>query len=169
MLERGAHAPLTSSAGRLFDAVAALAGVRQVASYEGQAAMELEWSIEDHGSLPSYWIPVVETGAGPMIVDWVPMLRAILRDLDAGVSCGRVSAAFHRALAVSIAEVAARVGVRRVALSGGCFQNRHLLEWSVERLRGEGFEPFWHRFVPPNDGGISVGQAAWAALQRAGG
>jgi hydrogenase maturation protein HypF len=167
MIATGTHAPLTSSAGRLFDAVAALAGVRRVASYEGQAAMELEWSIEDHGSLPSYWIPVVDTGAGPMLADWGPMLRAMLRHLDAGVSPGRVAAGFHRALAAVIAAVAARAGVRRVALSGGCFQNRHLLEWSVERLRAGGFEPFWHRQVPPNDGGISVGQAAWAALLRA--
>jgi len=166
MIASGTHAPLTSSAGRLFDAVAALAGVRRVASYEGQAAMELEWSIDHHGNLPSYWIPVVETGAGPMIVDWAPTLRAMLSHLDAGLSSGKVAAAFHRALASAIAAVAARIGVRHVALTGGCFQNRHLLEWSVEHLRAEGLEPFWHRAVPTNDGGISVGQAAWAAMLR---
>jgi hydrogenase maturation protein HypF len=167
MIATGTHAPLTSSAGRLFDAVAALAGVRRIASYEGQAAMELEWSIEDDGSLPSYWIPLVETNEGPMVVDWAPMLCAILRDLDAGVSPGKVSAAFHRALAASVAAVAARAGVRRVALTGGCFQNRHLLEQSVERLRAGGLEAYWHGRVPTNDGGISVGQAAWAATVRA--
>jgi hydrogenase maturation protein HypF len=166
MIATGTQAPRTSSAGRLFDAVASLAGVRQLTSYEGQAAMELEWRIEDNGSLPSYRMPLVETNEDPMIVDWAPMLRAILRDLDAGVSAGKVSAAFHRALAASIAAVAACAGVRQVALSGGCFQNRHLLEWSVRGLRAEGLEPFWHRLVPTNDGGISLGQAAWAAAAR---
>ena len=163
MLARGDHAPLTSSAGRLFDAVASLAGLRQVASYEGQAAMELEWRIEDGFGLPDYPVHLIQEIEQPMVVDWAPMLRRILHDLASGVPTGRVAAAFHRALAAAIAAVAARVGVRRVALSGGCFQNRHLLEWSVECLRAGGFEPFWHRQVPPNDGGISVGQAAWAA------
>ncbi len=167
MLASGFHAPLTSSAGRLFDAVAALAGLRQLASYEGQAAMELEWCIEDGFGLPDYPVHLIQEIEQPMVVDWAPMLRRILHDLASGVPTGRVAAAFHRALALSIAAVAARIEVRQVALSGGCFQNRHLLEWSVERLRGEGFEPFWHRRVPPNDGGISVGQAAWAAWLRA--
>ena len=167
MLASAFYAPLTSSAGRLFDAVAALAGVRQVASYEGQAAMELEWRIEDGGGLPDYPVHLIQDNEQPIVVDWAPMLRRIVRDVGSGISRGKVADAFHRALAVSIAAVAAQIGVRRVALSGGCFQNRHLLEWSVERLRGEGFEPFWHRRVPPNDGGISVGQAVWAAWLRA--
>ena len=167
MLAGGIHAPLTSSAGRLFDAVAALAGVRQVASYEGQAAIELEWSIDDAGGLPAYPVELREYSGRPLVVDWAPMLRGIVHDLGSGATRGAVAAAFHRALATAIAAVAARIGVHRVALSGGCFQNRHLLEWSVERLRAAGFEPFWHRLVPSNDGGISLGQAAWAATQRA--
>jgi hydrogenase maturation protein HypF len=166
MLANGTQAPLTSSAGRLFDAVAALAGLRQVASYEGQAAMELEWAIDEEGALPDYSIDLPACDEEPLVLEWAPMLRAILRDLDAGVSPGKIAAAFHRALAASIAAVAARIGVRRVALSGGCFQNRHLLEWSVGRLRAAGLEPFWHRLVPTNDGGISLGQAAWAAAAR---
>jgi hydrogenase maturation protein HypF len=167
MIATGTRAPLSSSAGRLFDAVAALAGLRQVASYEGQAAMELEWAIDEQGALPDYSIDLPPSEEEPLILDWAPMLRAILRDLDAGVSRGKVAAAFHRALAAAIAAVAASIGVRRVALSGGCFQNRHLLEWSVERLRAGGLEPFWHRLAPTNDGGISLGQAAWAAAMRA--
>ena len=167
MLTRGIHAPLTSSAGRLFDAVAALADLRLVASYEGQAAMELEWRIEDGSSLPVYRLDLVKGLEGPMIVDWAPMLRRMVSDLRTGTPPGVVAAAFHRALVEAIAAVAGRAGVHQVALTGGCFQNRHLLEWSVERLRAGGFEPFWHRQVPPNDGGISVGQAAWATLLRA--
>ena len=166
MLTTGTRAPRTSSAGRLFDAVAALAGLRRVASYEGQAAMELEWAIDEEGALPDYSIDLPASDEKPLVLDWAPMLRAILSDLDAGISPGKVAAAFHRALAAAIAAVAARAGVRRVALSGGCFQNRHLLEWSVARLRAAGLEPFWHRLVPTNDGGISVGQAAWAAALR---
>jgi len=169
MLVSGTHAPFTSSAGRLFDAVAALAGVRQVASYEGQAAIELEWSIGEEHAADLYPIDIVEPEAAsaPLVLDWVPMLGSIVRALRQGVPCGSVATAFHRALAEAIAALAVRIRVRRVALSGGCFQNRHLLEWSVERLRTGGFEPFWHRLVPPNDGGVSVGQAAWAAAARA--
>jgi hydrogenase maturation protein HypF len=167
MLADGTHAPLSSSAGRLFDAVAALAGARGVSSYEGQAAMELEWSIVEAGALPAYQVDLLASGERPLIVDWAPMLRRIAHDLRAGARPGAVAAGFHRALVEAIAAVAVRVGVRQVALTGGCFQNRHLLEWSVERLRETGFEPFWHRQVPPNDGGVSVGQAAWAAARRA--
>jgi hydrogenase maturation protein HypF len=165
MIASGTQAPLTSSAGRLFDAVAALAGLRQVASYEGQAAMELEWSITEDAELELAPLEIV--ASVPLVLDWAPTLRSMLDFAGKGASRGAVAAAFHRALAAAIAAVGARIGVRRVALSGGCFQNRHLLEWSVERLRAEGLEPFWHRLVPTNDGGISLGQAAWAAAVRA--
>jgi len=168
MLAQGAHAPLTSSAGRLFDAVAALAGLRQVSSYEGQAAMELEWRIDEADGVPAYPVDLADgnaRGAQPWIVDWAPMVRRIVHDVRAGVPGGAVAAGFHRALVEAIVAVAKRAAVPRLALTGGCFQNGHLLEWTVQRLREEGFEPFWHRQVPPNDGGISVGQAAWAAAR----
>ncbi len=168
MLAQGTHAPLISSAGRLFDAVAALAGLRQVSSYEGQAAIELEWHLDEAAGLPAYPVDLVAgdaRGTEPWIVDWAPMVWRIVSDVRAGVPGGAVAAAFHRALVEAIVAVARRAGVPRLALTGGCFQNRHLLEWAVLRLREEGFEPFWHRQVPPNDGGISVGQAAWAAAR----
>jgi hydrogenase maturation protein HypF len=167
MLANGTHAPLTSSAGRLFDAVAALVGVRQVASFEGQAAMELEWCIDEAAGLPAYAVELLAEGERPLIVDWGPMLRSMVRDVRDGAAPGAVATGFHRALADAIVAVARRIGVHQVALSGGCFQNRHLLEWSVERLRAQGFEAFWHHKVPSNDGGLSVGQAAWAAALRA--
>jgi hydrogenase maturation protein HypF len=167
MLERGVQAPLTSSAGRLFDAVASLLGLRQVTGFEGQAAMALEWVCDEAAAnLPDYSIAL--EGDAPIRLDWHPMLEAILRDLRRGAPAGAIAAAFHRALAEAIARVARRAGIRQVALTGGCFQNRFLLECSVEALRTAGLEPFWHRQVPPNDGGISIGQAAWAAATMAG-
>jgi len=167
MLERGVQAPLASSAGRLFDAVASLLGLRQVATFEGQAAMELEWACDEaDAKLPGYAIAL--EGDAPIRLDWRPMLAAIAEDLRRGVPVGAIAAAFHRALADAIAAVARRAGIRQIALTGGCFQNRILLERSVEALRAAGLEPFWHRQVPPNDGGISVGQAVWATATLSG-
>jgi hydrogenase maturation protein HypF len=162
MLERGIQSPLTSSAGRLFDAVASLLGVRQVASFEGQAAMELEF-LAAAGIEASY--PFGPRGGQPIVLDWEPMIAAILGDLETGVSTGIISAKFHNTLVEMIVHVAREVGERRVALSGGCFQNGVLLERAVRRLREENFEPVWHRNVPPNDGGISLGQIIAAARQ----
>ena len=164
MLARGLNAPVTSSAGRLFDAVAALAGVRQRASYEGQAAAELEWAAGEGANGARYDLALRPAdGDGPLVVDWLPALAAIVADLRAGIPAAIVSAKFHDGLAAAIAEVAAVIGEPRVVLSGGCFQNKRLTESTVAALRARGLEPVWHRRVPPNDGGIALGQAAWAA------
>jgi len=93
------------------------------------------------------------------------MIEAILVDVQQGVGVGIISARFHNALAESIVAVAKRVGQNRVVLSGGCFQNRYLTEHAVRRLQAEGFRPYWHQRVPPNDGGIALGQVV-AALRR---
>ena len=93
------------------------------------------------------------------------MIEAILADVQQGVSAGIISARFHNALADSIVAVAKRTGQNRVVLSGGCFQNRYLTERAVRRLQAEGFRPYWHQRVPPNDGGIALGQVV-AALWR---
>jgi hydrogenase maturation protein HypF len=162
MLERGVQSPLTSSAGRLFDAIASLLGVRQIASFEGQAAMELEF-LAAAGIDAGY--PFETRGDQPLVLDWEPMVAAILGDLEIGVGAEIVSAKFHNTLVEMIVHVAREVGERRVALSGGCFQNGVLLERAVRRLREENFEPIWHRNVPPNDGGISLGQVIAAARQ----
>jgi hydrogenase maturation protein HypF len=168
MLGHGVNAPLCSSAGRLFDAFAALTGLRQRMSYEGQAAAELEWAAEEGAGSGCYPFPIgdcAETGA--LILDWQPALEAALADLRAGATAGTVSAALHRGLAAAIAAVAQHVGEPRVVLSGGCFQNARLTEEAVAALRAAGHEPLWHRRVPPNDGGIALGQAAWAAWSEA--
>jgi hydrogenase maturation protein HypF len=164
MLERGLNTPRTSSAGRLFDAVASLAGVRQRARYEGQAAMELEYAAASAGAVASAYrfelSPAVGPGALRWVVDWAPMVASLLSDREAGCPIAVMAARFHRGLADVIAAVAQAVGEPRVALSGGCFQNRLLTELVVARLDEEGFRPVWHQRVPPNDGGVALGQAA---------
>ena len=165
MIERGVNAPLASSMGRLFDAFAALCGLFQRTSYEGQAAAELEWSAGDRATGRRYDFPVRETAdeTRRLMVNWQPALDALLADLRAGTEVGAISEALHNGLAAAIVEIAGRVAERRVVLTGGCFQNTRLTEAAIVALRVGGFEPIWHRRVPPNDGGIALGQAAWAA------
>jgi hydrogenase maturation protein HypF len=91
------------------------------------------------------------------------MVREVLRDHDAGTPVARIARRFHETLAGMIAAVAEREGVARVCLTGGCFQNRALAERTIARLRESGFQPFWHQRVPPNDGGIALGQLVAAA------
>jgi hydrogenase maturation protein HypF len=96
-------------------------------------------------------------------VDWSPMVTALLKDMEGGTGGAVIAARFHNGLADAAVEVARRIGENRVVLSGGCFQNRYLTERVVHRLREEGFRPYWHQRVPPNDGGIALGQIAVAA------
>jgi hydrogenase maturation protein HypF len=169
MRARAFNAPATTSAGRLFDAVAALLGLGQRVSFEGQAAMALEFAA-DPSSSAAYPMPILEEGgaAAALVLDWVPALAAIVEDLRRGTPAGAISARFHNALADAIAAVARRVGCARVALTGGCFQNRRLVETAAARLEMAGFEVLLHRQVPPNDGGLALGQVAVAAAIEAG-
>src|ERR1700756_1362016 len=160
MLVKGINAPVTSSAGRLFDAVAALVGIRQQVTFEGQAAMELESLIES-GVTAVY--PFEFSNGFPQIIDWAPMIGEMLVDLQKGIPQGAIAAKFHNTLAEIIIEVARQVVTPKVVLTGGCFQNRYLLEQAVQRLSQAGFKPYWHQRVPPNDGGIALGQIAAAA------
>jgi len=163
MLARGVNAPVTTSAGRLFDAFAALCGLSQRASYEGQAASALEWAADGRGGGRAYDLPLIDVPGAPFIIDWEPALAAALADLGSGAPAGEISQALHNGLAASIAAAAARIGERRVVLTGGCFQNIRLTEASAAALRAAGCVPFWHCRIPPNDGGIAAGQAMWAA------
>lgn len=162
MLAKGIHTPLTSSVGRLFDAVAALTGLRQEVHFEGQAAMELEFAIEGTQTSQAYAMPL-EVGESVPVVDWTVAFRELLEDLQHGLLVSTIAAKFHNALVESLVGAAKRAGCRKVILTGGCFQNRYLTERAVGRLEAEGFVPFWHRRVPPNDGGIALGQAVAAA------
>jgi hydrogenase maturation protein HypF len=171
MLARGLNSPLTSSAGRLFDAVASLAGLRHEVRFEGQAAMELEFALEGTATAEAYDLPIrpgqspITNHQSPLLLDWSPLVTALLADLHRSLPPAQISARFHNALAEAIVAVAKHVGQPRVVLSGGCFQNRYLTERSVRRLQEEGFRPYWHQRVPPNDGGISLGQVV-AALRQ---
>jgi hydrogenase maturation protein HypF len=261
MLDRGLNAPVTTSAGRLFDAVAALLDLRQKVSHEGQAAMMLEWLADSstaqnlgagetstarrntsptkhglarvwhqewpkseesdfgagevarrsragegygHGSarpplpvpLPlgergrirqgppygnvspelagirryddgeqSYPFGISEPNDAPLILDWQPMLEALIADIRSGVAPAWCAARFHDALALAIAEMAGRIGEKIVVLSGGCFQNARLTEKTLIALNAAGLLPVRHERVPPNDGGLALGQLWWAGRQ----
>jgi hydrogenase maturation protein HypF len=164
MIATGVNSARTSSCGRLFDAVASLIGLRQEVNFEGQAAIELEAIAED-GCSERY--PYGMDGTGPWAVDFRPTIEAIVRDVAAGVAQSRISAKFQNTVAESTVEVCGRIaaesGLRRVCLSGGTFQNVRLLAATVAGLRANGLEVFLHAQVPPNDGGIALGQAAIAA------
>ena len=152
MLARKLNSPRTSSAGRLFDAVASLGGLRQVTAFEGQSAMALEFAADANGS-DAYAMPV---SAG--LVDWEPMVRELIADAGADLGAEAISGKFHRALAEAIVTLARMAGEKHVVLSGGCFQNEFLTRETVDRLQSAGFLPVWHQRIPPNDGGIALGQ-----------
>jgi hydrogenase maturation protein HypF len=99
----------------------------------------------------------------PLVLDWQAAVVAILDDLRIGVGVGAISVKFHRALAAAIVDVAKSIGHPRIVLTGGCFQNRFLLELAVRQLGEAGFRAYWSQRVPPNDGGIALGQAVVAA------
>ncbi len=226
MLQKNLNAPVTSSAGRLFDGIAALIGLRQQLSFEGQAAMQLEFALDGTDTEETYPIAVGngekggggegESGRGgerergreifsqsplstqhsalstqhsalstqpsalstqhsalstqhsalfALVVDWSPMLRGILEDVNSNLPVGIISAKFHNTLVEAIAAVAKLVGVERIVLTGGCFQNRYLTEKAIRRLQSENFRPYWHQRVPPNDGGIALGQIVAASFE----
>jgi hydrogenase maturation protein HypF len=171
MLQASVNAPLTSSMGRLFDVVAALIGVRQQIRFEGQAAMELEFALNGTRSEGAYsWLVthghLLGTRQSTLVLDWHPIIEGVLSDVRRGISLSEISAKFHNALVEAAVLVARRVGEKRIVLSGGCFQNRYLTERMVGRLREEGFQSFWHQHVPPNDGGIALGQIMAAMRVR---
>jgi hydrogenase maturation protein HypF len=101
------------------------------------------------------------------VVDWEPVVLEILRDSSAGVSAANIARRFHETLAAAMVLVAQSVGIENVVLTGGCFQNKLLTELAVERLRAAGYRPYWHQRVPPNDGGIALGQVVGARRELA--
>jgi hydrogenase maturation protein HypF len=170
MLAKQIQSPVTTSMGRLFDAVASMLGLCQIASFEGQAAMAVEQEgirASVHGENGTYPIPLILREEPPQrwIADWRPMIELIADDVRRGIERSRVSHRFHRSLAELIGQVAERVGVREVVLTGGCFQNVLLVDLARERLESAGFVALTHREVPPNDGGLALGQAVIAATQ----
>jgi hydrogenase maturation protein HypF len=167
-IEQKINSPLTSSCGRLFDGVSALTGLRGKIDYEAQAAIELEMAADrnEKGSYPF----VVDELAGTRIIRLKSLFMSIIRDIENRLPAGTISMKFHNTLAnitVDVCRMVARdSGIKRVALSGGVFQNRLLFRLVTTALEGAGFEVYTHRLVPTNDGGISLGQAVIANFYR---
>jgi hydrogenase maturation protein HypF len=169
-LKRSLNAPIASSAGRLFDAAASLLGIRDVAEYEAQAAIELELLADEGSAEPLPYLLVRR--AGLLIYDPRPTIRGLLAGLAAGRATETLAAQFQETIAAvtreMVGEVGRMTGLRAVALSGGVFQNQWIATTLVRRLAGDGFEVHTNQKVPANDGGISYGQAAVAAARLAG-
>ena len=179
MLERNLNSPITSSAGRLFDAVASLIGLHQKVSFEGQSAMDLEFAIGNTLTDQHYNWSLLKSNSltddandnnsinlppsSGIIIDWSTIILEILEDVKRNINPGTISAKFHNTLVEIILGIAQRIGEKRVVISGGCFQNKYLTEHAVQRLQEKGFHPYWHQRVPPNDGGISLGQIVAAS------
>jgi len=176
MMRKGLASPMTTSMGRLFDAVSWIAGFRHEASFEGQAAMALEFAAErfeknSPGDETVYPFALTRDEDNPTkwVADWRPLIESLIRDKRKGGSLELIAHGFHIGLADLIGQIAERAALPRVVLTGGCFQNALLLRLACRRLERAGFTVYIHRQVPPNDGGLSLGQAVVAAHQAGNG
>ncbi|MCK5011191.1 MAG: carbamoyltransferase HypF, partial [Deltaproteobacteria bacterium] len=155
------NSPLTSSMGRLFDAVSAMLGICEKSTYEGQAAMELEMAKE--GDTEEYYSFLYQQEKGYQTINPSPLIKGVISDIKEGKSSGYISSKFHNSIVTMVVNTCStlrdNLGLNKVALSGGCFQNTYLLSESIRRLTKKGFEVLYHRKVPTNDGGIALGQA----------
>jgi hydrogenase maturation protein HypF len=171
LLQRHLNAPMTSSAGRLFDAIASILNLRQRSQFEGQAAMELEFALEGVETDEYYPFEVLETiparDGSAIAIDWATTLQGVLKDREVSQSVPVISAKFHNTLVEMMVAVAQRIKEQQVVLTGGCFQNKYLLEKAITRLQAEHFCPYWHQQIPPNDGGIALGQIVAASRDLA--
>jgi hydrogenase maturation protein HypF len=157
MLAKNINSPVTTSMGRIFDAVAAFCGLRMKNSFEGQAAMELEYLASSSIIETTYPVPLEEY-QGLLTWNWLPMFETILKEVEEGRSKNEIARIFHNTLSLLVLHTAQKSKITKVVLSGGCFQNMILLEQTITLLRRNGFIPYWHQRVPANDGGISLGQ-----------
>jgi len=169
MLARGVNSPMTSSMGRLFDAIAALLGLCDESTFEGQAAMALEHAADGRGihrTYPFAWSRGDENGDVLRALDWGPTIDAILGDRASGRPVAEIADAFHSTAAEIVVSYIRASDCEQAVLSGGCFQNRLLLERSIRRLSDEGYGVYWPQNIPAGDGGLCVGQAVLASRQR---
>jgi len=163
LLQRGLNTPRTSSIGRLFDAIAALLGLCQRASFEGQAAMQLEFAIADLKTDATYPYSIMQKPNQPLQFDYAAMVSAILQDLQDQIPMAVISATFHNTLVAGLVKISCQLRnhypeLKQIVLTGGCFQNRYLLKRSLHQLQKHDFIAGHHQQLPSNDGGISVGQ-----------
>lgn len=165
ILAKGTNSPVTTSAGRLFDAVSALLGLCQSASYEGEAACRLEWAVGDKANERQYEMPVQAsmTDTGSWVVDWSPAVYDMLSDYTAGIPVSDIASGFHASLVTAMTQTVKNTGIDTVMLTGGCFQNAVLLDRAIGTLQQAGCSVYWHEKIPPGDGGLALGQAFWAA------
>jgi len=161
MIKQKINSPLTSSMGRLFDGIASLLGLCHQASFEGQAAMALEYKISDELILAPYDYEIIPEKV--LSIDWTDIVKGVIADIRGGKNATMISTRFHLTLIKIIIDIAHQANNPNIVLTGGCFQNKWLLENAVNRLKQEGFTPYWHKQIPANDGGISLGQMFVAA------
>lgn len=161
LLERGVNCPLTSSVGRLFDGISALLGLTDKVTFEGQAAMNLEFAIDNYSPREAYLLSWQPSQNYFGYIYWQEMLTQIISDYIQGKPPQEISAKFHLTLARIILEIAQKTQVKNVVISGGCFQNRFLLNQSINLLRNHNLNVFFAQKIPTNDGGLAVGQIAY--------
>ena len=159
MLQKGLNSPKTSSVGRLFDAIASLVGLAQIVSFEGEAAMALEFAIEGNDTTETYPLNLIPaTENTPLILDWEPMVREIQSNLQQQTPVRIIAAKFHNTLIAGITKIANQMQASTLVLTGGCFQNKTLLEKAITTAKENHQQPYWCQTLPPNDGGIAFGQ-----------
>jgi hydrogenase maturation protein HypF len=163
MLSKNINSPITSSAGRLFDAVSSLLGICDRSSYEGQAAMMLEFTAVSN---ENGFYPFDIKKENILTIGWQPIIISVINDLRRDVEPSTISAKFHNTLAEVILQVAEKSKMTKVILSGGCFQNALLTEQTISLLQQNNYKVYWHQRIPPNDGGIAVGQIAAYLMER---
>ncbi len=157
MLTNNINSPLTSSAGRLFDGVSSLLNLVQINSFEGEAAMRLQFAAKKAAHSEFYPMPV-DFAVTPNIIDWRPMLTAIITDISQGVDSAVIARRFHNSAAAAILKIAQHYSVKQLLLTGGCFQNALLIETTAALLQKQGIEVQWHKKLPANDASLCVGQ-----------
>jgi hydrogenase maturation protein HypF len=155
MLNNGLNSPKTSSMGRFFDGIASLLDIRQQVSFEGQGAMELEFLLKNNMTQE---YPFIIRDTNPLIIDFEPIILGIIEDIKLNIDRSIISAKFHNTLVGIIVAIAQKMKIKQVLLTGGCFQNKYLTETAILKLKQANFIPFRHKNIPPNDGGIALGQ-----------
>jgi hydrogenase maturation protein HypF len=165
MIDKGINSPVTTSMGRLFDGIASIIGLRQEVNFEAQAAMELEFATDDL-NLNDYFDFDIEKTEGVYLIKWNKLVEEILADFKSSVSKNIIALKFHNTLSEIIVNIAKLAGEEKVILTGGCFQNKYLLEKTINRLTEESFKVYWHQRVPANDGGISLGQIKYSTYLK---
>ena len=163
------NAPLTSSVGRLFDAMASILNLCQISLYSEQAAVAVEACAKSVVYARPYQIELVQGGSGKYVLDWHPMIEAILEDVNVGIAASAIARGFHEALVDVVVRLANFVGLHRILLSGGVFQNALLTSMLEAKLSDQGFNVYSHRLVPAGDGGLAAGQAFYGLLSQVAG